>query len=349
MKPKIIRVNNNSAMEKFLAVPSQVYGEGDIPPTASVRATRMRFAPLVNTTLRHLRYANFVALDGERPVGRITASIDNLNPRQEEGFWGCFECIDDPEVAGALLDAAADWLRENKKEIMIGPATLNTNEQVGLLIKGFEYEPHGEIPYNPPYYQKLIESAGLAKSNDLECFKWKLPESLPEKLERAQKPDGVTIRSINYAAIFKEAQIIKEINNKAMARIWGFIPLTTADAQGFLMSLATHVPAKLFIIVEVEGKPAGMMLAIPYKKPDKRGSGGVLRLAIGGIVPEFQLRGIHWLVLKEFYRRCKELGYSEGEASQVAESNEVVKRRIIRPMFGGEVIKLYRVYRRELS
>ncbi len=349
MAPKIIRVKNNAAMESFLAVPSLVYGENSIPPNASSGAVRMKFTPLANSTLQHIVYANFVAMDGDKPVGRITASIDTLNPRPQEGFWGCFECINDSEVAKDLLNAAAGWLKEKKKEVMIGPATLNTNEQVGLLVKGFEYESHGEIPYNPTYYQSLVETAGMPKVHDLECFKWKLPESMPEKLQRAEELPGVVVRSVNYAALFKEAQILQQINNKAMARIWGFIPMTTGDAQGFLLSLAGRVPPSLFIIAEVDKKPAGMLLSIPYKKPDKNGTNGVIRLAIGGIVPEFQHRGIHWAVLKEFYNRCQELGYTEGEASQVAESNEVVKRKIIKPMFGGEIIKLYRIYKKQIG
>lgn len=349
MEVNIVRVKNNASMEAFLAVPSIVYGEGNVPPSADSNATRMRFIPLMNSVLQHVRFANFVALDGKRPVGRITASIDSLNPRQEEGFWGCFECVDDIDVARALLHAAGGWLRENGKMLMIGPATLNTNEQVGLLIQGFEHEPREEIPYNPPYYQDLVEGAGLEKVHDLECFKWQLPESLPDRLQRAKEIPGVVARSINYGALFREAKILQEINNKAMARIWGFIPMAPGDAQGFLMGLATRVPASLFIIAEVDRKPAGMLLSIPYKQPDRGGTGGKIRLAIGGIVPEFQHRGIHWLILKEFYSRCKKLGFTEGEASQVAESNEVVKRRIIRPVFGGEIIKLYRVYRQDLS
>lgn len=348
MKVHITRVDNLAAMQSFLSVPDLVYGRGAVPPSAGKYATGLRFMPLANPLLQHLKFANFVATIDDQPVGRVTASVDGLNPRPEEGFWGCFECIDDSGAVAALLDAAAKWLKKQGKTVMIGPATLNTNQQVGLMIKGFECEPQMEIPYNPPYYQRLVEDAGLEKIHDLECFKWTLPGELPRQLARTGSVPGVTIRPVNYAS-GREAKIVQEINNRMLAGMWGFIPLSLADTRGFLMSLSSRVPPDLFMIAEVHGRPAGMFLSIPYQKPGQDGDGGVIRLAIGGIVPEFRHQGIHWQLLKSFYTWCKEHGYTRGEASQVAESNDTVKRKIIMPLFGGQIIKLFRVYRRSLD
>lgn len=349
MQYTVTRANNPSAMQAFMHIPRMIYQDDKIPPATAGGANWMRFTPLANPTLQHVRFANFVALEGVQPVGRITASYDLLNPRPEEGFWGSFECIERPEVARLLLDAAAGWLKTQGKTVMIGPATLNTNQQVGLLIKGFEYEPQAEIPYNPPYYKDLLAESGLEELHDLECFEWRLPDELPPKLRDATTPPGLTVRSVNYRALNKEARLIMEVHNKSMSRIWGFIPMTIEEAGGFLHSLAASVPPDLFIIFEMGGEAAGMLLSIPIRQPGPGGSDGLIRLAIGGVVPEFQHRGIHWYVLKVFYERCKELGYTSGEASQVAESNDVVKRKVIKPLFGGKVIKLYRVYKRDLD
>jgi len=348
MKVHVTRVNNNMVMRSFLSVPDIVYGPEAVPPSANKYATSMRFVPLVNPLLQHLQFANFVAFANGQPVGRITATIDRLNQRSEEGFWGCFECVDNADAAAALLDTAAGWLKTQGKTVMIGPATLNTNQQVGLMIRGFEYEPQMEIPYNPPYYQKLVEHAGFEKVHDLECFKWTLPEELPKEMNRVVDQKDVIIRKVKYLDP-QEAKVIREINNKSMSGIWGFIPMSLADTQGFLMSLAGQVPPDLFMVIEVAGQPAGMFLSIPYKKPDRGGSGGIIRLAIGGIVPEFRHMGIHWQGLHSFYKWCKKHGYTQGEASQVAESNDTVKRKIIMPLFGGQIIKLFRVYQRDIG
>ncbi len=349
MKPEIRQVTSNAEMQAFLAVPSLVYGKGNVPPTAGSYTTSMRFVPVANPSLQHIRFANFVAIEDGVPVGRITASIDSLNPRPEEGFWGCFECVDNPEVAKALLDAAAQWLKNQNKTIMIGPATLNTNQQVGLMIKGFKYEPQREIPHNPPYYQNLVEDAGLTKIHDLESFNWQLPESLPRSLEKEVDLPGIIIRPVNYSKVAKEAKIFQEINNKVFSEMWGFIPMTLSESRGFLMSLALAVPANFFLIAEVDKKPAAMFLSIPHQKPNRSGTGGVIRLALAGIVPEYRQKGLHRLMLKEFYKQCRKFGFTTGEVSQVAESNHGIKNKIIGPMFGGEVIKLHRVYKRDLN
>lgn len=346
MSIEIKRVDNNALMQAFLEVPYKVYGEKHVPPSATKFMTGARFSPLFNPGLEHIQCANFVAVKDGLPLGRITASIDRLNPRPEEGFFGSFECVDSNEVASALLEAAAGWLKKQNKTVMVGPATLNTNQQVGVLIKGFDREMQSELPYNPPYYQKLMEEAGLVKVQDLECFDWKLPETIPRAFEKKGRLENVVIRPVKPG--LRDARMIREIYNKAFAEMWGFIPMSLGDVRGLMMGLGQHIPRSLFLIVEVNRQPAAMFLAIPYQKPRKDGTGGKLRLAVAGIVPEFRKKGLHRQGLGVFYQICRKLGYTEGEASQVAESNETVKRVIIKPIFGGNITKIYRVYRREL-
>lgn len=347
MKPEIIRVASFTEKQAFLGVPSLVYGKESVPPAVNSVNTSMRFDRMSNPTLQHVKFSNFVAMLEGKPVGRIGATIDNLNPRSGEGFWGCFECIESVDVARALIDAAAGWLKEQGKTEMIGPATLNSNQQVGIMIKGFEQETREEIPYNPQYYQKIVEGAGLEKIHELDSFKWELPEALPERLTREIDLPGLVVRPINYAHFIKEARLMKEINNRAMSDIFGYIPMTLQEAQSFLISLATHVPPSCFLIAEVKGKPAGMLISIPYVRP-MRGMDGYIRIAIGGIVPEYRLKGIPKLIFRELYKNCRKLGYTRGEASQVASSNNDVKTKVLRPLMGGTVIKTHRVYKKTL-
>ena len=44
------------------------------------------------------------------------------------------------------------------------------NDECALLIDGFDSPPVVMMPYNPKYYLKLIEGAGLAKAKDLNAY-----------------------------------------------------------------------------------------------------------------------------------------------------------------------------------
>src|SRR3954464_15469616 len=64
---------------------------------------------------RHGDAALFLARKNGNIVGRIMASDDpNYQWLHETtvGCFGLFECIDDRDVAAALFDAAASWLRK---------------------------------------------------------------------------------------------------------------------------------------------------------------------------------------------------------------------------------------------
>ena len=82
---------------------------------------------------------------------RITIPCAN----QTLGCFGLFESIDDHDVAAALFDAAASWLRTKGRTEMMGPIDYSTNYVCGLLIDGFQFPPTILTAHNPPYYQPL--------------------------------------------------------------------------------------------------------------------------------------------------------------------------------------------------
>ena len=44
------------------------------------------------------------------------------------------------------------------------------NYECGLLVDGFDKPPTFLMPYNPPYYERLIEGYGFRKSQDLLAY-----------------------------------------------------------------------------------------------------------------------------------------------------------------------------------
>ncbi len=95
-----------------------------------------------------------------------------MDQRNDWGMFGFFETEDDEEVARALLDTAARWLSERGRDRMVGPMDFTMNDEVGILIEGFDRDPFIKQPWHPPHYQRLCEASGLEKAIDL--WMWEL-------------------------------------------------------------------------------------------------------------------------------------------------------------------------------
>ena len=102
-------------------------------------------------------------------VGRIAVLHNRLYcdyHQVNSGFFYYFDSVDDPEVAGLLFSTAEEWCRKKGLECLIGPKGFISSNGAGVLVEGFDQLPAVGIPYNYPYYQSLIESAGFQKSHD---------------------------------------------------------------------------------------------------------------------------------------------------------------------------------------
>ena len=125
---------------------------------------RRRFLDRKNPFFEHAEAEYFLAERDGRAVGRISAQTDERWDEFQggnDGMFGFFECEDDPEAAGLLFDAAADWLRERGRERIVGPMDFTTNDECGLLVEGYDRRPMILQPWHPPYYKELLEGYGM--------------------------------------------------------------------------------------------------------------------------------------------------------------------------------------------
>jgi GNAT superfamily N-acetyltransferase len=189
-----------------------------------------------NPSWRHMAGDYFVAWRGGQPVGTIAAFVNHRhNDYHQEniGFFGLFDAIDDQDVANALLDTAAEYVRAMGCDAIRGPATFSTNDECALLIEGFDDPPLVMMPYNYPYYQRLIENApGFEKVMDLYSYKFTL-----EGLNRAEKKfakllrvteqnnqrRGIVVKTLDLKNLKQEFWKLKQIYNKAWEKNWGFV------------------------------------------------------------------------------------------------------------------------------
>jgi GNAT superfamily N-acetyltransferase len=362
-------VRNGRDLKRFVDLPYRLHaGTPWIPPLKLER--RLFLNRRLNPYFKHGEAEYFLALRGERVVGRVSAQIDHAFHDNRWGMFGFFELEDDPEVAAALLDAAADWLGQRGCEQMVGPMDFSMNEESGVLIDGHELEPLIRQPWQPPYYQRLCESAGLEKAMDL--YSWFLDISDREDMlpilfeldERAKNEHGVKIRRMSRRHLRKEMDRFAEIYNAAWAENWGFVPYSKEDLDAYTMDMHLAFSRDWFMVAEKDGETIAVAITLPdLNQVLKKMKGRLLplgwwhflrrnricdqvRVGFLGVKPEWQHTGVAASLYVEHFDTAARSRQKHGEAGWILETNEAMNRGL--EAMSAEIVKKYRLYERSL-
>ena len=124
-------------------------------------------------------------------VGRIAVMENrNFNAARDrrDAFFYFFESGDDPQVAAALIGAAADWARARRLDTLVGPKGFLPGDGLGILVEGFEHPVPMGVPYHHPYYDGLLTGCGLEKETDyLSRPPRARPHTLPERVPGSRR------------------------------------------------------------------------------------------------------------------------------------------------------------------
>jgi GNAT superfamily N-acetyltransferase len=311
-----------------------------------------------------------------RVVGRIAAihnQLHNDTHHDRVGFFGFFECDDDQAVAEALFAAAIDWLRGRGLDTMRGPASFSVNDELGLLVDGFDTPPTLMMPHNPPYYLQLIETAGFVKAKDLLVYEGGHPTRyapVPERLARGTQLMaerlGVTLRPLRMDDFDAELARIKSLYQRCWEKNWGFVPMTEAEIDHLAAQFKPVVVPDLVPFIEKDGEPIGFALALPdlnvvlrhnrkgWLLPAllplfwalKRRTIRRTRILLLGVVPEWRGRGLDAVLYHWVWTRAARHGMYWGEASWILEDNPAIIAGLVK--MGFNHYKTYRVYDRPL-
>lgn len=323
-----------------------------------------------NPFYKHSQMELFLAERNGEVIGRIGAIVnDNHNKEHNDkvGFFGFFECINDQDVANALLNEAKTFLRSKGMNTMRGPANPSVNDEYGLLVDGFNSPPVVLMTYNPKYYEDLILTYGLKKEKDLYAYILDQKTVYTEKFNRAneivKQRNSLTFRPINMKDFKNEVRRIKEVYNAAWQYNWGAVAMTNEEFDALAEDLKMVVEPELVLIAESKGRMIGFGLSLPdinvRLKGNRNGGlvGGLLRLLVFkkkidlvriivlGVIPEFQKSGAAGVLFYETAVRAKKLGYLYGEASWILEDNVMMNRAA--EAMQGKRYKTYRIYQQE--
>jgi GNAT superfamily N-acetyltransferase len=364
-------VKTRRQLKRFVKLPFRLHR--DHPQwVAPLIFERMQFLDRSrNPFFEHAEAEYFLAERDGEPVGRITAHVDGRWDQYQggsDGMFGFFETPNDPAVAAALLDSASAWVADHGRERILGPMDFTTNDEVGLLVEGYELRPMILQPWHPPFYRELIEGHGFTKAMDLLMWWLALGElqqgnhfhpMIHAAAEKVESEHGITIRNMRKRDLENEVARFIEVYNSAWGDNWGFVPVSEEEVRFQAKNLKQVLDERWTFIAERDGEVLGAALTLPdINQVLARLNGrllpfGWLRFLLAkrkidlvrvfalGVKPEYQHTGIAAAFYIKHLENADPEGVHGGETGWILEVNEPMNRAM--EGMGGTVVKKYRV------
>ena len=373
MQVRQIDTRNAGDVRKFIRLPFDLYRGCDewVPPLVS--SVRLALNRERHPFYRHSDAAFILAENNGSVVGRIGV-LDNRRyndyNQTKAAFFYYFDTVEDVEVVQGLVEAAGAWAVARGLEVLMGPKGMLRADAYGVLVEGFEHVAGMGMPYNYPYYARLLEAAGLEKEVDYLSGYMEAGDELPERLfrlvERIKQRSDFWVKSFkNKRELRKWIPAIQRVNNEAFTQVWGYYPIDDAEVRMIgeqmllvsdprmmkLVMAGEEIAGFSFVFPDVaealkaiNGRlwPFGWARVLPALRRTKRLLGNGV-----GLLPQYQGLGAGALLYAELNDTLRARGADYCEFAQAMETN--VKSLGDMNMLGVKWHKRYRVHRLDLA
>ncbi len=372
---RVVKVEGRDALNDFIQLPWSLYADDPmwVPPLVLER--RMHLSPK-NPYFEHAEYCSWIICRAGQAVGRISAQIDRLHIERYQdatGFFGMLEGENNRQTFHMLLTTAEKWLLKRGMQRISGPFNLSINQELGLLVEGFDTPPSMMMGHAHPYYSDRILENGYQKEKELLAYIINADFKMPTTVKRilARTKDKIHIRRLNKSDFVNELAVIRDIFNDAWSQNWNFVPFTDAEFQHLGKDLKMLADEELVKIAEIDGQPVAFIVVLPNINEAIRDLNGRLlpfgwlkmlwrlkikypttaRIPLMGVRCQFHdsLMGaaLAFGVIAAVQTRALELGIKKVELSWILEDNTGM-RNIIESITG-RVYKTYRIYSKSLK
>ena len=373
-KLKIVKVDSRPVLKRFITLPWSIYRTDPVwvPPLIMERLDHFSSK---NPFFKHAEANFWLAFRGNKPVGRISAQLDNLSLRQYNrscGSFGLLEAEDNQETFQGLIQTAEDWLYKHGIGLVLGPLSLSINDEAGLLIQGFETSPSIMMGHARPYYASRLEQCGYTKQKDLLAYRLNVDYSRPEVLRnsRIRKSNRMSLHPVRKKNLVHQADILRDIFNDAWQDNWGFVPFTREEFQNLAKQMKHILKDDFVHIANIDGQPAAMIVLLPNINEIISDLNGRLtpfgwhkllwrlfasqpqtgRVPLFGIRKKYQqtLLGSKMIfqLIKTATIAAKEAGIKDVELSWILEDNQSLQH--ILQALGANSYKRYRIYGKQI-
>lgn len=285
------------------------------------------FNPDKNPAFSEGEAIRFICLQNQQPVGRAAAFYQKRPDGSRMGGMGFFETIQNKDVAFAIFDHCAAWLKSKACTYMDGPVNFGDRDSFwGLLVECSTYPSYREN-YQPLYYREFFESYGFEKiieqsTSDITESEFNF-ERFSKLAGRVLQNPKYQFRTLDFTKVDQFARDFVEIYNKAWAHHEDFKPLTESKIRARLQEIKPVVNPAYAIFAYADDQPIGFYISILEVNQVFRHFKGKLnfwnklrflmlrrkidkvRGIIFGVVPEYHNLGIETGMIMKFHESFK--------------------------------------------
>ena len=268
----IEEVKNKKQLKAFINFPYELYKSNPfyVPPLRYDEKATLRKDK--NPAFDYCEARYWLAYRQGRVVGRIAgilnrAYIDKWGNRYMRFGWIDFE--DDDQIGRALITQVEIWAREERMIAVHGPMGFTDLDHEGMLIDGFDQLGTLAAIYNHPYYPSFMERAGYEKDADWVEYKIKVPEKIPEKLERVaanvrHRSKLQIVKAHRAKDILPYAEDIFGLINAAYSHLYGVVPLTEKQIRYYTKQYFSFIRTDFVpLVIDKEGKLIACAITMP--------------------------------------------------------------------------------------
>ena len=258
-------VSNRKRLNDFLNLPYRVY-ENDPNWVAPMRSETKRILdPARNPYFNGAQLKLFNCYFNGQISARVAIVINPAHYKkygEKSAFFGFFESLNHAEAILILFRAVVDYCKQNRVSRLEGPFNPNHYSELGLLASHFDAPPVFFQPYNPPYYQSLLELAGFRiykqlhtlRNDDIAGY---IANNFPSRPVNSRS--SYKLRTLRRNRLSEELENLRTVFNDAFADNWQFLPLSKSEYVFSARYLDLVTPPDFIHFVEYGGVPVAAL------------------------------------------------------------------------------------------
>jgi hypothetical protein len=352
MTIEIREVQTPKELQSFIRFPLSLYRGNPFWVPAMFADEYNTLRRDVNPAFEYCKARYWLAYKDGKMAGRVAAI---LNQRHIEKWkqpylrFGWLDFIDDRQVSEALMKTVESWARQEGMTAVHGPLGFTDLDREGMLVEGFDELGTLATLYNYPYYPQHLEALGYGKDTD--WVEYEIPiitqpnETIARLVEAVKRRYKLRLLQVSSKKeLFKYAPELFEIINDEYKHLYGVVPLSEKQVQGYIKQYFGFIsPDYVPIVLNEEGRMVAFGVTMPsLSKALQRGHGELFPLGwfhllnalrkndradlyLVAVRSEYQGRGVNAILIDQMHRIFLQQGIKKVETNPELESNSAVQ------------------------